>query len=381
MEAKTLKENGFEVSAISPRNPNQEKFESIEGIFVWRYLKPPEAKGYLSYLWEYSYSFLNTLFLAFKIYFKRGFSVIHIANPPDFFFVIALFFKLFGVKLVYDQHDLAPEMFLCRFGKEKNHILYKILLLLERMSYGFCDLHITTCESGQEKILSRVKNRNNNFIVRSAPDPLQTEEYPENKESAEKIKGRFRHICSYLGVMGPQDGVDKLLKSIGFIVHDFKRKDIGFAIMGDGDDLERLKKISLDLKISEQVIFTGWADNKTISLYFGISDIGLMPEPKNDYTDNSLHNKVLEYMLAGIPVVSYDLKEEKRSAGEAAIFVENNNEKEFAKSVLYLIDNPERRERMGKIGKERAEKFFNQDLSKKSLLKAYRFLIDKYLHN
>jgi len=371
MEAQTLRQNGFQVSVISPRNPNQKKFEIIDGVFIYRYLKPPKSSGYLSYLWEYAYSFINTLYLSFKIYLTRGFSAIHSANPPDFFFLIAVPFKLFGVKFIYDQHDLMPEMLLCKFGKSKKSWLYKFLLFMERSSYNLSDAHIATCLSGQEVALTRVKPKPKNFIVRSAPDLGVINEKSVQKKLVDSVKKRFAHVACYLGVMGPQDGVDKLLRSIKIIVRDLGRKDAGFIIMGDGDDLDRLKKMSATLGISEHVIFTGWADAKIISSYFSASQIGLMPEPKNDYTDNSLHNKVLEYMSFGLPVVAYELKEAQRSAEKAAVFVENNDEEAFARAVVELFDTPEKRKAMGEIGKERVKVSFQKEMSQKELIKAY----------
>ncbi|MFZ2188623.1 MAG: glycosyltransferase family 4 protein [Candidatus Moraniibacteriota bacterium] len=375
MEARALEKSGYTVSIISPRKPEQAKFEIAGSIHIYRYLMAPKSIGYLNYLCEYTYALILTSYLTVKVFFTRGFSIIHSANPPDFFFIIALFFKPFGVKFVYDQHDLSPEMLLCRFGKTKQHFFYKALLALERMSYSFCDIHLATCESGQEKTLSRVKVRAKNFIVRSAPDPTQISPELVNTELTKKIQAKYRFTCSYLGVMGPQDGVDKLLRSIKVIVHELKRTDIGFVLMGDGDDFERLVKMAKEYKIEDNVIFTGWANAKIISTYFYASQIGLMPEPKNDYTDNSLHNKILEYMTAGLPVIAYDLKEAKTTAGNAAIYVKNNNEKEFARAVVSLIDDFALRQEMSAESQKRAGSYlFSQASAQKELLRAYNTL-------
>lgn len=379
MEARTLKWRGFLVSIISPGNPEQKKFEQIDNIFVYRYAKPPKANGYLSYLWEYAYSFLATLYLTLKIYCKHGFAVIHTANPPDIFFILGLIFKPAGVKFIYDQHDLMSEMLLCKFNKNKTSYLYRILLLLERLSYKTADIFISTCESGQRMVLSRVKFAEKNFIIRSAPDLNVINSKLADKKIIDALRKKYRYVACYLGVMGSQDGVDKLLRSIRFIVRDLGRTDIGFVLMGDGDDLERLKKLSAEYGIAKQVIFTGWAEKDIISTYFWAADLGLMPEPKNDYTDNSLHNKILEYMSAGLPVVSYDLKEAKKSAGKAALFISYNNEREFAKAICELTDNPERRQTMSHVASERFKQNFRQEFSQRELVAAYNLIYDNQL--
>lgn len=374
MEARALKKCGFTVSVISPREAGQKKFESVAGISLYRYVKPPKSSGYASYLWEYLYSFSCTFYLAWKVFVTRGFSVIHSANPPDFFFLIALPFKLLGVRYVYDQHDLVPEMFTSRFGRDEKHLLYRALVVLEKLNYYFSDIHLATCVSGQEKMFSRNRAKAPSFIVRSAPDVKQINKNSVNNQLAAELREKFAFLCSYVGVMGPQDGVDKLLRSIRCIVHDWGRRDVGFILMGDGDDYERLRRMAEDLRIADNVIFTGWADAKKLFTCLFVSAVGLMPEPKNEYTDNSLHNKVLEYMAAGLPVVSYDLKEARRSAGEAAVFVEGGDEQKFGAEILQLLENEPLRKEMGAIGKSRIKKMFRISYAEQELRRAYATL-------
>lgn len=377
MEATALREADYRVSVISPRRADQPKREELDGIMLYRYLMAPQSSGYLSYWREYAYSFLMTTYLSWKIFFTRGFSIIHTANPPDFFFLIALPFKLLGVKFVYDQHDLMPEMLLARFGKSPEHWLYKLLLLFERLSYASCDLHIATCRSGQTKTLSRVRPADKNVIVRSAPDRKNViNRRLIQLELAAQVKQRYSYLCSYLGVMGPQDGVDKLLRSIKLIVKDAGRTDIGFVLMGHGDDFNHLKRLAEEYQVTDNVIFTDWADASIISTYLFSSDLGLMPEPKNDYTDNSLHNKILEYMSARLPVVTYDLKEARSTAGSAAVYVPNNDEQQFAKTIIELIDDQERRRQMSRVASERAElPEFSRSTAQAALVRAYDSLL------
>ena len=374
LEAKTLEKEGFSVSVISPGKSDQKKFEEIEGISIWRYGKAPEGFGFLNYAIEYGWSFLATFWLSFRVYFKKGFSVIHTANPPDIFFLVGIFWKIFGVKFIYDQHDLSPEMLLAKFGKNPKSFLYKLLVFLERASYRFCDAHIATCQSGLERTLSRNFDEKKSFVVRSAPDEKVFSKSLASEEIFREARSKFKYLACYLGVMGSQDGVDKLLLSIKIIVLDQKRSDVGFVLMGDGDDFSRLKKQTEEMGISKNVIFTGWADAKTISSYFSVSDLALMPEPKNEYTDNSLHNKILEYMSFGLPIVSYDLKEARKTASEAAVFAKDNDEEEFSRLVLELLDEEEKRKKMGEAGKDRMEKFFRWKFSRKELLRTYDFV-------
>lgn len=371
-EMETMAKSGWEVFAVAPGNPEQAKTEAIRGMKIWRYPAPRKTEGLLGYLREYAYSFSMSFYLAFKIYFKEKYSVVHISNPPDFFFMIGMSLKIFGVKYVFDQHDLMPEMAEAKFNSRNGSFLKRILLLSEKLALKLCDVHITTCESGKKLARKRNKFSADTFIVRNAVDFSKVYVGTKPKGSFEKLSS-FKHICAYLGVMGFQDGLDNLLESISYVVNDSKRADVGFVLMGDGDALSSLKRTAAEYGLSDHVFFTGWADSETISTYLNIADIGLMPEPKNSYTDNSLHNKVMEYMAHGLPIISYDLKEAKASAGEAGIFIPDNDSIEFGQAVLKLIDDDSLRSAMKKASEEKSKQF-DWENSGKELVRAYDYL-------
>lgn len=372
-EMETLAAAGYGILAIAPGNPDQPRFEEIGEMRIWRYPKPRKSEGVFGYLSEYAYSLLASFYLAITIYLKEGYQAIHISNPPDFFFLIGGFMKLFGVRYVFDQHDLMPEMAEAKFQAKPDSTIRKMLLLCEKLAMKLCDLHVTTCESGQDLVRKRNTFRAETFIVRNAVDFGKVRSDTLPKSQLASVSG-FEHVCAYLGVMGFQDGLDKLLESISYVVNDKDRKDIGFVLMGDGDALESIKQAAVDYGISDRIAFTGWADSETISTYLNLSDLGLMPEPKNGYTDNSLHNKVMEYMAHGLPVVSYDLKEARRSAGEAGVFVSDDDPIRFAQAVIELVDDEDKRKSMSELARKTAREKFGWERSGKKLLEAYRSL-------
>jgi len=372
-EMETMSRNGFAVFAVAPGKPDQKKFEIIGGMKIWRYPQAPQANGLFGYLFEYAYSFSRSFYLALKIYAKERYQAIHISNPPDFFFPIGAFMKLFGVKYVFDQHDLMPEMSEAKFNSGAKSLMRRILLLSEKLALHFSDVHITTCESGKCLVQKRNEFSAKTFIVRNAVDFSKVYDNTTPKDELEEISG-FKHVCAYLGVMGFQDGLDKLLESISYIVNDKNRTDIGFVLMGDGDALSEIKKDALAYGIADHIFFAGWADSETISKYLNVSNLGLMPEPKNSYTNNSLHNKVMEYMAHGLPLVSYDLKEARKSAGNAGIFIPGNDSIKFGQAVLELIDSPKKRREMSEAGRTAAKENFTWEKSAQKLLEAYKYL-------
>lgn len=381
MEAETLKKKGYSVTVISPGKNNQKKKETFQGIQIYRYLNRSFSRSRRGYLMEYLSAFLKISYLVWKAFLQKGFQVIQIANPPDFLFLIALPFKFWGVKLVYDQHDLMPEMFLAKFNQSKRSWLYRTLILLERFSLKFSDLYITTCEAGLKITSHRNSLQCPAFIVRTAPnlDLLSKNNIDKNLNQKIKqgIKKRFKYLAVYLGVMGPQDGVDKLLKSVRYLVYKLKRKNLGIILIGEGDDYLRLRKLVQTYKIGNFVSFVGWKDYPAINAYFKNADLGLMPEPKNSYTDNSLHNKVLEYMAFGLPIISYDLAGVRENAKGSAIYVKDNCEKRYARTIDLLLRKKDLRKKMSACGKRRIlKKDFLWENSAENLKKAYQYLLD-----
>jgi glycosyltransferase involved in cell wall biosynthesis len=369
LEANTLTEEGYKVSVISPRGKNDPKYEVLNGISLYRYPVPPPTKGFLSYFWEFTYCWLMTFFLSIKILFREGFDVIHACNPPDTFFLLGVFYKLLGKKFVFDQHDLCPEVYQARFGSAKRRLLIKGLLFLEKLTYRTANLVIATNESYKKIAAERGKVREENiFVVRTGPDfdrLKQLEPEPELK------KGRKYMVC-YLGVMGPQDGVDYLLRATELITKNRGRNDILFVLIGAGDSFNDLKKLSTELGLQEHILFTGRIPDEELVRYLSTADVCVSPDPKNELNDNSTMNKIMEYMAMGKAVVSFDLKETRFSAGEAALYAKPNDTQDFSNKILELLNDEKRREEMGKYGRKRVEDELDWNHTKKELIKAYQ---------
>ncbi len=365
-EALAVQSLGWQVFVVAPGNKDQKKEENINGISVFRYPAKIFPSGFWGYFQEYTYALYQTFFLALKIYFRPGgFSVIHAANPPDLFFLIGAFFKIFGVRFIYDQHDLAPEMFLAKFNTSRTHLLYWATRFAERLSYLLATTHIATCQVGLDFFLkSRNLKNKKSQIVRTAPDLSLLNSFGANPKLLNRltaIKKDFPYLGVYLGVMGHQDGLSKLLRSIEIFVKKSKRKDIGFLLLGSGDALNDLRITVGKMGLENRVFFLGWMEPKETAACLEVADFGLMPEPKNDYTDYSLHNKVLEYLAFGLPFVSYDLKEVQNNGHAAALYAKNNNEEEYAELINQMLNNLDSQKKEGQ--KRKAEIMTDQSLS------------------
>jgi glycosyltransferase involved in cell wall biosynthesis len=272
-------------------------------------------------------------------------------NPPDTYWALALLFRFVGVRFVYDQHDLCPEVYMSRFDVETG-LKVSLLRGLEWASYRTADHVIAVNGSYRDVATARGRvDPAGVTVVRSGPDPIRMR---KGEPRPELRRGRERLGC-YLGVMGPQDGVDLLVRAIDVYVHELGRTDCHFALLGFGDCLDELQALCTELELDDWITFTGRADDVMIDHYLSTADLGLDPDPLNPLNDVSTMNKVLEYMAYELPLVAFELRESKVSAGEAARFVEPNDVGAFAKAIAELLDNPGECARMGAIGRRRIE--------------------------
>ena len=373
MEATTLKDAGYEVSIICPRGKRYTKpYEEFDGIRIYRYPAPPPTTTKLSYAWEFPYCWFQSLKLAMKAWRQGGFDAIQACNPPDTFFLIGSLFKLFHrTKFVYDQHDLCPELYLSRFGGSRS-VYFGLLRMLERATYRAADMVISTNQSYKEHAATVGRFPEGDiFVVRSGPKASLLA--PVAPQPALR-RGKKFLVC-YLGVMAPQDGVDYLLRAIRHVVDVVKRKDISFALIGSGDSFGAVKKLREDLGLSDCVEMTGRIPDADVARYLSTADLCVCPDPLNPLNDVSTMNKVLEYMIFGQAMVSFDLKESHYSAQDGALYVTPNDEIEFGEKIIQLLDDEALRESMGRLNRERIRDELSWEHTSKELLRAYGSLL------
>jgi glycosyltransferase involved in cell wall biosynthesis len=370
-EACALSQHGYQVSIICPKGETRDTEASacIDGIYIYRYRVRPIAWSSLDYLKEYSTAMIKTFFLSFKVLFKHGFDIIHAANPPDLFFVIALFYRLLGKKFIYDQHDLAPEMFKVKF-QNRHQWLCQILYLLERCSYKTADLVITTNASQKHMAMQRGGCPDKKvFIVRNGPDLAKYAAVTANPA----LKRGRRYLLAYVGVMGSQDGVEYALQALAELVQR-GRNDVSLVLMGDGDQVPLLHELTHELHLEDYVEFAGWVTREEMLRYLSVTDIGLSPDPSNELNDHSTMLKTMEYMAMRKPVVAFDLPETRISAQDAALYATPNRVTEFADCIETLLDDQELRIIMGNKGRKRVEEILCWERTQSNLFQAYHTL-------
>ncbi|KEO60573.1 glycosyltransferase family 4 protein [Thioclava indica] len=374
LEATTLAGAGYQVSVICPMGRGWDApYEVIEGIHIYRHPAPPEAhSGAVAYTKEYWHAIKAWGRLARVVRRERGFDVIQGCNPPDLIWLLALRYRLSGVRYMFDHHDVCPELFEAKFNKKG--LLWGVMRVWERITFACASVSMATNESFRQIAIKRGKMAPEDvFVVRSAP---RVETFLPGPGDA-----RYRHgaktVLGYIGVIGQQEGMDLLIEALHILIRDLGHDDVHLVIVGFGPEVPMVQADVAARGLADHVTFTGPLYGDEMLAAMNAIDIGVAPDPKNAMNDISTMNKVMEYMTLEKPLVQFDLTEGRASAGEAARYAKANDPRDFAAQIAALIDAPEAARAMGQAGRKRVLDSLAWDFSAKQLLAAYDRLFFK----
>jgi glycosyltransferase involved in cell wall biosynthesis len=374
-ESLSLRDNGYHVTVLCPRGKGYTKrFEVLEGIRIFRHPAAKEADSPLGYVWEYAWALFWEFFYAWWIYVTVGFDVLEGCNPPDDIFLVALPFKLLGVKYIFDHHDANPELYFSKY--ERKDIFYRVLVFLERMTYRFSDVVITTNNSYKQLALTRgKKSADDVFVVRNGPDLNTFKAVAPNQT----LKYGKPYLVGYVGNMSVQEGLDILI-DVALHIKNQGRTDVHFTCVGGGPGLAALRKMVLEKSASDMINFTGRVSDEVLVEILSTADVCVNPDKPCEMNDISTMIKIMEYMALSKPIVQFDLSEGRFSAQDASVYSDNKDQvSSFAAKILWLLDNPAERERMGQFGRKRVESELAWQYSVQNLIASYERAIGRNL--
>jgi glycosyltransferase involved in cell wall biosynthesis len=369
LEATTLMRAGYNVSVICPKAKGfSAARETLEDIDIYRYTLPVDAQAAAGFVAEFLWCFCLTSLLSLRIaLWGRGFDILHVCNPPEIYWPLGWFWRLFGKRFIFDHHDLSPEMFSVKFGRDGG-ALYRALLFLERRTFNVADIVITTNESHKEIAVSRgSKPADAVFIVRSGPDLARFRVFDPDPAWR---KGKS-HLLVYLGEICKQDGVDHLIRAVKYLRDELGRNDFHCVLVGGGPHQPAVARYARELGVADHCTLTGRVSDEALCRILSSATVAIDPDPRNPWSDKSTMNKIVEYMYFGLPIVSYDLHETRVSAGDAALLVTANSEPALAVGISELLDDQPRRAAMGRLGEMRVREALAWNYSVPPLLEAY----------
>jgi glycosyltransferase involved in cell wall biosynthesis len=379
-EAITLRDRGWLVTIICPAakgsSPDAESktnlfvSETVDGIKVYRFPLAYAERGILDYFVEFASAFIFIGRLSWHVWRQEHVDIIHIGNPPDIFFPIALFYRLLGARIIFDHHDLFPEYVSYRYHGIHGRIFYILARAMEYLTLHSAHSVISTNESYQQIAIQRGKiSPNRVTVVRNGP--LCDQFTPV--DPVPELKQDFTYSASYAGVMGYGDGVLELVSSIHYIVKELGRRDILFFLIGNGAEYHQVVDKVAAFKLNDFVVMTGMIyDRLLLRQYLCTADVLLSPEPLTQLNKYSTFIKIAEYMAMGKPIVAYDLQETRYTAHESALYVEPGNNKAYGKAIITLIDDAPLRDKMGSMARNRLLEELCWQQQQRNLLEAYR---------
>jgi len=372
-EALSLKEQGYQVTVLCPRGRGYSAgYELLQGVHIYRHPMPKEGNGPLGYVYEYGSALFWEMVYTLWIYLQRGFHVIQGCNPPDDIFIVALPFKLLGVKYIFDHHDANPELYLSKY--ERKDAFYKIQVWLEKMTYRFSDVVMATNGSYGDLAITRGRKAPEDvFIVRNGPDPKTLKAVAPNYA----LKYGKQYLVGYVGNMSIQEGLEILLDA-ALCIKNMGRRDVHFTCVGGGPGLPGLRRAVQEKGLQDTVNFTGRIPDEQLFEILSTADVCVNPDKPCEMNDMSTMIKITEYMALGKPIVQFDLKEGRFSAVDASLYADNSKGAEdFAAKILLLLGDPDARKRMGEFGRKRIEEALAWGYSVNNLLAAYERAFSK----
>jgi glycosyltransferase involved in cell wall biosynthesis len=375
-EACALRDAGYHVTVLCPRGKGYaQNYELLEGVHVYRHPMPKEGNTPAGYFWEYGWALFWEFFYSWWIFLRRGFHVIQGCNPPDNIFLVALPFKLFGVKYIFDHHDANPELYYSKY--ERMDFFYRTQVWLEKLTFRVSDVAIATNESYKALAVSRGGlDPQDVFVVRNGPD-LDTFKLVPAQPA---LKYGKSYLVGYVGTMSIQEGLDILL-DVALNIKKRGRREVHFTCVGGGPGLPGLRAMVKDKNLEDTVNFTGRIPDQALLEVLSTADVCVNPDKPCEMNDISTMIKIMEYMALSKPIVQFDLKEGRYSAGEAALYSDNHDlVTDFANKILWLLDHPEERQRMGAFGRQRVEGQLAWEYSVGNLRAAYDRAFSKRAH-
>lgn len=368
-EASALVYDGWYIIVICPKYKGDNFFKRENDRLRILYFPKYNANSIIGHMLEHIMSLILGSFYVLFAFVRYGpFKIFHACNPTDFLWLIYLPYRAIGVKYIFDQHDLCPELYLSRPGTKETSKFYKSLIWHERQSYKLASSIITTNQSYKKIAVNRGGvNEKKIFVVRNGP--LLSKFDLDVIKPATKIPNEI--LIGYLGNMNISDGVDEILFFAKEIIINNQIENIKFILIGGGANQSNLVSLAKKLSLKNKVVFTGRIDDKMMLSTLRSCDICIQPDPYNPLNNVSTMNKIMEYMALEKPFVAYDLVETRVSGGDCGLYAKINDRYDFINKIMLLANNKELRINLGLKGRKRIENDLEWSKSIPMLLSAY----------
>lgn len=299
-EAEALVSHGFEVDVICLRDKASEAAqEDVNGVHVYRLpIERLKRDSFAKLFWDYLVFFIVAMFAVSRLHVTKRYQVIQIHNLPDFLVFCAWLPKLMGAAIILDLHDLMPEFYTSRGGRDKNSRGARLVMWQEKVSCRFADHVITVTELWRQTLIARgVPAEKVSVVMNVADDRIFCGQAAHKGVS----NGHFKLV--YHGLQVQRYGLDLVLQAIARLRTEIP--NIQFLLHGNGEYHRTLQRMATELNVDELVAFSKhFVDVSELPILISKADIGVVPYRRDNFTDGILPTKLMEYVAVGLPVIA-----------------------------------------------------------------------------
>jgi glycosyltransferase involved in cell wall biosynthesis len=344
-QLRDLLSDDYRVSVITQAGPENEPYRELENLTLLEYPPPAEPHGPIGHVREYAASFVWAAVRLGQLRRQGPIDILQVCQPPDVYFPLCKVIGWLGAKVVIDQRDLMPELFAARYPNAPR-AMTPVLHWLERRTQRSADHSIGVNDYLRDRRMAAGAKPDRVSIVRNGPVLSRVD-----RAAPDRSWRRHAHLACWIGKMGRQDRVDLVVRVAEHVIRDLGRDDMGFVLLGDGECLDEMRELVRALDLEPWVSIPGWLSEAEVFGCLAAADIGI---------DTSLQSEVspvkaMEYMAFGLPVLSFDLLETRRTVGSAGVFVPPGDVATFGDQLIKLADDGDLQHDLGRAGRERVE--------------------------
>ncbi|MGD0167498.1 MAG: glycosyltransferase family 4 protein [Gaiellaceae bacterium] len=332
-EARVANELGLDVEVLALRQRGEARKETVDGVLVRRLpIRHRRGCGLARMLVEYlGFTVLASAWLAAH---PRRRCIVQIHNPPDFLAVAGLLPKLLGNRLIFDVHDLSPDIFSMRFdGQRGSRITGRLLRLSEQAATRLANQVITVHEPYRRELIARgVKPGKVSVVMNSLDETL----LPDSLARVESDS--FRVV--YHGTITHWYGVETIVEAAARASSEIT--DLRVELYGDGDSLPAVRELASRHGLGNCFFASGTylPHRDTLAAVVGAS-VGVIPNLANRLNRFALSSKLFEYVMLGIPVACSRLPTLEEYFGEdELLFFEPGNSADLARAFVMIAQDP-----------------------------------------
>jgi glycosyltransferase involved in cell wall biosynthesis len=347
--ADSLAQAGHDVDVVVLKKRNQDNFEDIRGVNVYRIQtrKFPEKTGKLAYFARLSrFLIKSATWLTCRCFAKR-YDLIHVHSVPDFEVFAAVIPRLLGCKIILDIHDIVPEFYCSKFGACRKSMIFRALVLVERISIAFSHHVIIANHLWYDRLIERSVAPSKCSVILNYPD---SDIFKEN--SADRNTKDF--LVMYPGTINHHQGLDLLVRAFNLVGEEMPNAKL--LIYGEGPDREKLQTLINIFNLNDKIkIFQPLALTE-IARVMASADLGVVPKRGDTFGDEAFSTKSLEFMAVGVPLLMSGTTIDKYYfTDEQVLFFESGKVEDLSKKMLYLYRRPDKRRELIEKGREKVK--------------------------